>query len=164
MRPLRLDPAARALANAALAALFLALLPACETQLGPDRFELDSEPRGASAYVDGSLRGSSPASVPVRYYGEHLLELERAPYLPGRQYFAPSRELHELAPPATPWIFPADFLVEAARRLAGWRPDDVLRRLPSVDLRPTRPLADSGEALDVEAAIQAADEAAQVRQ
>jgi hypothetical protein len=86
------------------------------------------------------------------------------PYLPGRQYFAPSRELHELAPPATPWIFPADFLVEAARRLAGWRPDDVLRRLPSVDLRPTRPLADSGEALDVEAAIQAADEAAQVRQ
>ena len=162
-------PAALALAlGSALAPIAALSLASCQLNGEPEGFlsealdgdelRFESEPRGATAWVDGQQRGQTELTLPLRYYGDYRIELERAPYLPGRQYFVPAEVERNIAPPATPWIFPFDFAVETVQRSLGWEIDPVSVRLESKDL-----LAEE-EAPDAQADIDAADAAALRRQ
>lgn len=151
-------PCLRHQAGLATALLLHLLLGACEGSLAGDRFPVDSEPRAATVWVDGRQRGVTELEVPVRYFGEHLVELEHPPYLPGRQYFVPERQLHDIDPPASPWLFPFDFVFEIVQRLRGWEAPGVEAKLPS------QPLTEPAPELRTEEAIRAADAAARERQ
>ena len=123
-----------------------------------DELRCVSEPRGAELWVDGRLRGRTEHTMPVRYFGEYRIEVQRAPYLPGRQYFVPVQLERRIDPPVTPWIFPFDFPAEIVRRALGWEIAPVSARLVSRDL-----LVEE-EAPDAQVDIESADAAALRRQ
>ncbi|PIE23897.1 MAG: hypothetical protein CSA62_05760 [Planctomycetota bacterium] len=126
--------------------------------LGPDEIRFESDPDETDLWVDGQLRGQTAMSLPLRYYGEYRIEMQLAPKLPGRQFFVPATIKREIAPPATPWIFPFDFLLEIAQRSLGWKIEPVKARLES------RKLATEQDGPNSQADIDAADAAALRRQ
>jgi hypothetical protein len=87
-------------------------------------------PAEARVYVDGRHTGAGEVTLPNAYYGVHAVYA--APPLLAGDLEPPKwqarRQTVALAEPATPWIFPLDFVVELAT--SPWRQAEAM-----VDLR-----------------------------
>ncbi|MBZ0150760.1 MAG: hypothetical protein K8J09_04440 [Planctomycetes bacterium] len=87
-------------------------------------------PAGHRVFLDGVL--TSAETVPFRYYGNLRCDAEPAD-VDGRADFAhrPHSEDIELAPPASPWLFPLDFPLEVLAWVAnGERAAAIAIELP----------------------------------
>jgi hypothetical protein len=86
---------------AAAAGLLLAvgLLSGCATITGgtrPQKVQIDSDPPGATVFVDGRPCGVTPATVALDRKVEHRIQLEKDGYVPTAA---------DLKPGVNPWIF-----------------------------------------------------------
>ncbi len=102
------------------ATAFAALLVSCT---GPVTY-LDN-PDGHRCFVDG--RATTKTQLPFRYYGTTRCDTEPAD-VGGRPdfYNRPASRTATLSPPASPWLFPLDFVAELAHRTFAGRDDLVL--------------------------------------
>jgi hypothetical protein len=115
-----------------LAAWFVLAAAGCR---GPE-IRLDN-PERHTCYLDGQRE--SRGVVPFRFYGQSRLDTVPAD-LPGHPdwHHVPTRQALVLEPPASPWLFPLDFLVEVvSRTFAG--PGD-LATVVAVAEDPARPI------------------------
>ncbi len=115
------------------AAAFLLSLGACQGYLDDDLIQIDSSPRGTNVYVDGVNKGQTKLSLKRPYYGTMLVELEKDPFLPGRQFFGTRSQKLTLKPPASPWLFPFDLVLEAVARAFWYRAPNVSFDIPSLE-------------------------------
>jgi hypothetical protein len=101
--------------RASLLLRLVALAGAAAACSGPTLTLQSDGPR----YVDG--RADDRTVLPFRYYGATDVVVVPADRANGRPDYQrlPSRTRVAIDPPATPWIFPLDFLVEVAQRLGG---------------------------------------------
>ena len=90
-------------------------------------------PDGHRVFVDGTAQQKQV--LPFRYYGTSRWDAQPADEATGRPDW--SRTVGSgaipLPPPASPWLFPFDFALEAVCRLAVWRNDTIA----VIDLPPT---------------------------
>lgn len=97
-----------------------ALLGSCT---GPVTY-LDN-PGGHRCFIDGTA--TTKTQLPFRYYGTTRCDTEPAD-VGGRPDFdnRPASRTATLSPPASPWLFPLDFVAELAHRTFAGRDDLVL--------------------------------------
>jgi hypothetical protein len=88
----------------------------------PAVLSIDAEPKNALVLVDGEPRGTPPVRVRAPYYGTSRVEL-LPPQAEGPPYWHSVSRMVAIEPPAPPWLFPFDLLIE----LAGypWRDRDT---------------------------------------
>jgi hypothetical protein len=108
-----------------------ALLPGCVTRT----LFVDSDPPGATVWLDGEKAGTTPYEAPFPAYGTRHLELDLA----GHQRLEADLDL------STPWyeFWPIDFIAELL-----WPPGVDDERRFAFTLQPANPAADDWAAAE----------------
>ena len=75
-------------------------------------FELSSAPAGTRLYLDGRYAGMGKLRRDLPYYGSMAIDGLPPSQEPGGPAYAEFREVLRIDPPANPWLFPLDFLIE----------------------------------------------------
>ncbi len=74
--------------------------------------ELRSSPEGTRIYLDGSYAGTDELRRELPYYGSMAIDGLPPRQEPGGPAYAGFRHVLRIDPPANPWLFPLDFLIE----------------------------------------------------